>query len=124
MKNVISIIVGIAIVITLGFAESYYIDKTFKTFEKEIDSFIVKLDEGTLTENDVIESEKNWEKVKKSLHLIIPHNDIKPFNESFSELKISVRLDDYDNSLKELQVLHDLVHTIPSTYKFTIENIL
>lgn len=123
MKNIIAIIISIALIVGMGLAEHYYIDKIFGDFDVEIEDFMISLNEGTLTENDIIKSEENWEKIKEMLHLIIPHNDIKPFNESFSELKVSLRQGDYDNAEMELQVLHDLIKTIPQTYQFTIENI-
>ncbi|MEG1520415.1 MAG: hypothetical protein RR458_05440, partial [Clostridia bacterium] len=85
MKNIISIAISVLLIVALGFAEHFYLEKAFGDFDKEIDTFIAKLESDNLTENDVKASEQNWENVKEILHLIIPHNDIKPFNESFSE---------------------------------------
>ena len=61
---------------------------------------------------------------KKTLHVLIPHNEIKEIDLWLSECCGLLETKTFDDALTKLTVVSELIEQIPKTFSFRIENIM
>ena len=124
VKAIISTIVAIILVVGLSVLEQSYLNKTFSEFSDILKCAKEKTEEETSVKEDVLSVQKFWVEKKKTLHVFIPHNDIKEIDLWIAEAVSLVEKDNFLDALSKLEVVIELTKQIPKTYKFKLENIL
>lgn len=124
VKAFITAIVGIAIIVGASIFENAYIEKTFSNFNSAVFEVYQKTENETATKEDVLAVQNLWIKNKKTLHVFIPHNDIKEFDLWISEAVSLVEKKMWEDALSKLEVVIEMTEQIPKTYTLRIENIL
>lgn len=124
VKAFITTIVGIAIIVGASIFENAYIEKTFSNFNSAVFEVYQKTENETATKEDVLAVQNLWIKNKKTLHVFIPHNDIKEFDLWISEAVSLVEKKMWEDALSKLEVVIEMTEQIPKTYTLRIENIL
>ena len=124
VKAFITTIVGVAIIVGASIFENAYIEKTFSNFNSAVFEVYQKTENETATKEDVLAVQNLWIKNKKTLHVFIPHNDIKEFDLWISEAVSLVEKKMWEDALSKLEVVIEMTEQIPKTYTLRIENIL
>ncbi len=123
MKQIV-IILCIIVAVAVGvFFEQKTIKQTFDELGEKTLSCIDK-EKNEVSEIAVTEVYAWWKEKKRTLHAIIPHNDIKELESHFSLAKIYSSEKNNIDALCELEAILDLAVSIPKTYKFAIENLM
>ena len=124
VKAFITAIVGIAIIVGASIFEHVYIEKTFSNFNNAVCEVYQKTENESASKEDVLAVQNLWIKNKKTLHVFIPHNDIKEFDLWISEAVALVEKQMWEDALSKLEVVIEMTEQIPKTYSLRLENVL
>ncbi|MBE7086869.1 MAG: DUF4363 family protein [Clostridiales bacterium] len=123
VRSIVSIICASVIIFFGVLYEGKHIDNTFNELNLGFHLLYDKIDEQTATSDDVLSIQKLWLEKKKSLHVFIPHTEIKEFDMWLSETVTLVRDKEWADAISKLEVLIELSEQIPLTFKFRLGNI-
>lgn len=124
VKAIISTMLAILLVIGASILEQIYLNNSFNEFKQVLQSVQEKTEEEIAVKEDILNVQKLWLKKKKSLHIFIPHNDIREIDLWIAEAVSLVEKDNFEDALSKIEVVIELVEQIPKTYKLKVENIL
>ncbi len=124
VKDLISIIVSVAILTGIAVAEDVTIKKCFGEFSTYAQVLYLKEQDESATVDDALILQNNWIKYKSKLHVYIPHNEIKEMDLWVSECVGYTKDKNFKEAKSKLEVIIELTQQIPKTFKFDIENIL
>ena len=123
VKSICYIIVSVLILIGGTVAEQIYLDKSFEELKTEVSVIDQKIDDKTVTVNDLESLKNSWLKQKERLHTIIPHTEIKEIDLWISEALAYAEIEKYDETKTKLIVIDQLFKQIPKIFKLRMENI-
>ena len=123
VKSVVTIIITVIFLTVGAIFEQTYILKEFEEFSIITKTMIVKAENETATEEDIINLQKNWEEKKRYLHAFIPHNEIKEIGLWISEAIAFTKYENYEELTDKLKVLYDLSVQVPNQFLVRFENI-
>jgi hypothetical protein len=112
------------IIVGLAVFEGFFIQKQFNELHQSIDLLYDKIEEESATQNDVLAVQSCWIKKKKSLHVFIPHNEIKELELWIAETVTLVKDKEWSDAVSKVEVLIELTEQIPKTFKLSFDNIL
>ena len=124
VKAFLTTIIAFLIVIGASIIEQRYIKHTFEDFRDITTVAYEKTENKTAVKGDVLAVQNFWLEKKKSLHIFIPHNDIKEVDLWISEAVSLVEKEMWEDALSKLEVVIEMSEQIPKTYLLKIENIL
>lgn len=124
VKSFFSTLVAIIILISLTLTEQIYVRKTFNEFKEITVAVYDKIESETAVKEDILTAQSFWIKKKETLHIFIPHNEIKEIDLWLAEATTLVENEKYDDALSKIDVVIELIEQIPKTFMFKIENIL
>ena len=124
VKSIISAVVGFIILITASLIEQNVVTKTFNEFNNKLTTLQMKTENEIATETDALIVQEFWIEKKKTLHVIIPHNEIKEIDLWISEAVCLIKTENYLDALAKLEVAIELVEQIPKTFSVTLANVL
>ena len=103
--------------------ECTFINNQFNDFHDALEIVYEKVDDQTATMDDVYALQNNWLEKKKSLHTLIPHNDIKEVDLWVAEAVTLVRDEEWSDAISKIEVLLELAEQIPKTFSLSLANI-
>ena len=124
VKALITALCSLAIIISASFLEQNYLNNTFNEFERAVSITYEKTENHTAVKDDVLSIQNLWVEKKKSLHVFIPHNDIREIDLWVSEAVTLVENKKWEDALSKLEVVLEMIEQIPKTYSLKVENIL
>lgn len=124
VKSIISVIITLILIFVGGAVESYYIHKSFDQLNRLAIINQIKADEQTISPEDTDVLQDLWIKKKKTLHAVIPHNEIKEIELWISEAVKCVKEGKFSDASIKLEVVAELCEQVPKNFKFSFENIL
>ena len=124
VKSIISAIIGFAILILGSAIEYRVVTNSFNEFDNEVKILRQKIENATATLDDGVNVQNVWIEKKKTLHVLIPHNEIKEIDLWLSECCGLLETKTFDDALTKLTVVSELIEQIPKTFSFRIENIM
>ena len=124
VKAFVSALVGFLIFIGASVFETVYVTKSFNNFHTLLSTAYEKIESETAVKEDVLTAQEFWIKKKESLHMFIPHNDIKEIDLWVTEAVTLVEKEMWNEALSKIEVCIELVEQIPKTFLLRIENIL
>ena len=124
VKALITSVCSLAIIIGASYLEQYYLNNTFNEFERAVSITYEKTENHTAVKDDVLSIQNLWVEKKKSLHVFIPHNDIREIDLWVSEAVTLVENKKWEDALSKLEVVLEMIEQIPKTYSLKVENIL
>lgn len=124
IKTFVSLLLAILLFVFGAFFENKYITNAFNEFDKRLEFLELKSDDSTATLNDALSLREYWISKKQSLHIVIPHTEIKEIDLWVSETVSLVNQKKFDEALQKIEVLRSLCIQIPRTFKIYTENIL
>ena len=124
VKSIISAIIGFAILILGSAIEYSVVTNSFNEFDNEVKILRQKIENETATVDDGVNVQNVWIEKKKTLHVLIPHNEIKEIDLWLSECCGLLETKTFDDALTKLTVVSELIEQIPKTFSFRIENIM
>ena len=124
IKALISAILSLLIIVGASLFEQNYLKNSFGEFERAVTITYEKTQNHTAVKEDVLSVQNLWVEKKKTLHIFIPHNDIKEVDLWVSEAVTLVENEKWEDALSKLEVVLEMVEQIPKTYSLRIENIL
>ncbi|MBQ3235853.1 MAG: DUF4363 family protein [Clostridia bacterium] len=124
VKAFYTAIIALAIVVGASYFEQVYIKNTFGEFNAVTSIAYEKTENQTAVKDDILAVQELWLEKKKSLHVFIPHNDIKEVDLWISEAVTLVEKEMWEDALSKLEVVLEITEQIPKTYLLKIENIL
>ena len=124
VKTIISIILVGIMLVAGAIYEHTFVNKQFDDFHQVLTTLYDKIDNESAVRDDVLAVQKSWLEKKKSLHVFIPHNDIKEIDLWLSEAVTLVRDKEWKDAISKIEVLLELAEQIPKTFNLSFENIL
>jgi len=124
VKSLISIIISFLILVCAACYEQIYLKNTFDEMQDKLAVVEEKLDNKTAVKEDILVLQEYWIHKKESLHIFVPHNDIKEIELWISEAVIYTEMKDYDEARSKIAVVIDLTNQIPKYYMIRWKNIL
>lgn len=124
VKSLISIALTLALLAGLALFEGLFVKNQFESFEEELQTLVVKVEEETANAEDAKAIQTSWEHRKENLHIWIPHNDITRIDDYMSEMVRLIGEKEYSLARAKLEVLTHLTECLPDTFRAKLENIL
>ncbi|MBE5743212.1 MAG: DUF4363 family protein [Clostridiales bacterium] len=124
VKAFYTAVIALIIVVLSSFYEQIYLKKSFEEFREVTLEVYSKTEEQTAIKDDVLAVQNLWLEKKKTLHVFIPHNDIKEVDLWISEAVTLVEKKMWEDALSKLEVVIEMSEQIPKTYTLKLENIL
>lgn len=124
LKAFITALCAFAIIVGASYYEQSYLQKSFEEFREVTLLVYKKTEEKTAVKDDILAVQNLWIEKKKTLHVFIPHNDIKEVDLWISESVTLIEKEMWDEALSKLEVVIEISEQIPKTYTLKIENIL
>lgn len=122
-KTIVTIIASVILLFVCSLGEFKEVNDTFDTFYAYLEQTEIKLKSGNATEQDTVALRDFWLLKKKSLHIWIPHADIKEIDLWLSETIAFTENGKFDEAATKIVVLKGLAKQIPETYSIRLENI-
>lgn len=123
VKNLVSIAVVLCLLIGGAIFENYYLNKQFDEFNGVLTTLYDKIKEEDANENDVYSVQNLWLEKKRTLHVFIPHTEIKEIDLWLSEAVKLVHDKEWTDAISKIEVLLELSEQIPKTFSVKLENI-
>ena len=123
VRSFISALVAIGILFSVSFGEQYLLRKNFDEFKESAVIVYKKIEENTAVKEDVLSLQKLWLEKKNTLHLFIPHNDIKEVELWIAEATTLIENGKNDDALSKIDVVIELSEQIPKMYVFAPQNV-
>ena len=123
VRSLISALVAIGILFGVSFGEQYLLRKCFSEFKESAVVVYEKIEEEVAVKEDVLSLQKMWLNKKETLHLFVPHNDIKEIELWLAEACTLVEYKEFKDALSKIDVVIELSEQIPKMYVFTPQNI-
>lgn len=123
VKTIVTTVLAITILLCAGFLENKQVNEVFNEFYVFLECTEEKLNNKTATALDTEILEKFWLKKKRTLHIWIPHNDIKEIDLWMAECVAYTNEKDYDEALCKIKVLKVLTKQVPFNFILKIENV-
>ena len=123
LKTILSILITLAVILTIAFYESYRLNKTFSLFSENLSTLYDKVEHQTVTYEDGVAIEEFWENQKNTLHIWIPHTAILEIDYQLYEAVGYLYVRDYKRALPKLEILLGMCENIPQYYRFSLENV-
>ena len=124
MKTLISILIALGLLIGISIFQMIYIEKEFADFSAQLEALYDKTEAQTATREDAEAVRVSWNEKKKTMHIWVPHTDISYVDYWLSEGLSLIDTKQYDQALSKIEVLIDICRKIPSSYSFSVENVL
>jgi len=123
IKSIFTTLIAILVLIGASIWESKQINNTFDTFYDFLEQSEQKLKSESASPLDLKVLEDFWLDKKRSLHVWIPHNDIKEIDLWVSECVAYTEAKKYDEAICKIEVLKVLAKQVPNTFILKLENI-
>ena len=124
MKNFLSILLSLALILGVAVFETIYLDRQFEEFGEVLETLYEKTELGIVNEEDEKAVQAVWEEKKTTLHILIPHTAMASIDAWLSEAKGYLHQGNLQEVLPKIEVLLNLCETIPASYKPFLQNIL
>ncbi len=124
VKAFYTALIALLIVVGASYFEQRYIKNTFDDLTCIASVVQEKTENKTAVKEDVLSLQNFWIEKKRTLHVFIPHNDIKEVDLWISEAVTLVEKEMWEDALSKLEVVIEMAEQIPKTYLLRVENIL
>ena len=124
VKSIISAVVGFIILIIGTIIEFGATNNTFNDFNQQLKILEQKTQNEIAVESDAEKVYEFWVEQKRTLHILIPHNEIKEIDLWLLECQSLIQTEMYEDALSKIQVVLGLVEQIPKTFSLRIENVM
>ena len=124
VKSIISAVVGFIILIIGTIIEFGAINNSFNDFNQQLKILEQKTQNEIAVESDAEKVYEFWVEQKRTLHILIPHNEIKEIDLWLLECQSLIQTEMYEDALSKIQVVLGLVEQIPKTFSLRIENVM
>jgi len=92
-------------------------------FHEILTELYEKVDNNEANREDALSVQKWWLNKKESLHIYIPHNDIKEIDYWLAETVSLIYTKGYDEALSKVEVLLEICEHLPDTFSLKMQNI-
>ena len=124
VKSLISALIALSILLFGSYLEQRYVNETFTEFKELMVVVYKKVENDEAVKDDVLSAQTYWIEKKQTLHVFIPHNEIKEVDLWLSESATLVRDQEWKDAISKIEVLTELTEQIPKTFKLSWENLL
>ncbi len=124
VKAFLTALISLLIIVGASIFEQTYLNNSFSEFERAVTITYDKTQNHTAVKDDVLSIQNLWVEKKKTLHIFIPHNDIKEVDLWVAETVTLVENQKWEDALSKLEVVLEIIEQIPKTYSLRVENIL
>ena len=122
-KTIISCLIACTIFISCAVCENLYLKNTFSDFEKRLEIVDQKCSNETARLDDLNSLRIFWFKKKESLHVIIPHTEIKEIDLWISEAVRLAEQNKFAEVKQKIEVIRNICFQVPKTFSIKFENI-
>ena len=123
MRNFFTALAATLLIVILSALEGYFVRRDFNELKEILTAVSDKCVTQTAGEDDGTALQTYWEERKRTIHIFIPHNDIREMDLWISESVYYLAAKDYEEALSKLQVLLDFCDHVPGIYRFRLENL-
>lgn len=123
LKSTIYMLLAVLVLVVGVLYEQNKIHGDFAEFNAALVVLYDKTEREIAVKDDALAVQKVWLSHKSSLHIYIPHNDIREFDMWMSETVNYIEEKNYKEALPKLEVLIELTEQIPNFYKLKWENV-
>ena len=124
VKSFITVIIASLLIVVGAWVENYNVKKNFSALERLAQINQEKALQESITQADIDVFQDTWIDCKKTLHIWIPHNEIKEIELWVSEAVACVRNEKYPDVAEKLEVVIELCEQVPHTFRLQWSNIL
>lgn len=125
MKRILIVCITLALILSCGIAEHYYIIRTFEAFEvklAEIDNYLDKEDYETALEK-THELQDWWDKKHALIENISYSPDMRQIDVVIGEIEGSLDSDDNKNAESKIDSLYELLDSVKDILDFHFKDI-
>ena len=122
-KNLLSILLALSLFATGAIIEKYFVKNSFTEFEYRLRVLYDKTELNSASADDAYSIQKFWHEKKRTLHIIIPHIEIKEIDLWLPEAVKLIDQNKQQDAQQKIEVLLELAEQTPKSYLLKFENI-
>ena len=123
VKSIISMICVAVLLLVGAIWECNFVKEEFNEFHDAIEVVYDKVDGQTATIDDIYVVQNIWLKKKQTLHMLLPHTEIKEVDLWIAETATLVRDREWNDAISKMEVLKELTEQIPKSFAISLSNI-
>ncbi len=124
VKSLISALCAISLLFIASYIEQNFINSTFTELKEKFIIVYNKIEDDIAVKEDILSVQKLWISKKTTLHIFIPHNEIKEIDLWIAETVTLVENGKKEDAISKIDVVIELMEQIPKTFSFRTENLL
>lgn len=124
IRTIASIVIALALILSVSLYETWYVQSTFSHFHQMLTALQNKSELQTATYEDGTSLQKYWDGKKRWLHVWLPHTALQEIDFQLDEAVGFLYVKDYEGALPKISVLLGLSEHIPKSYDYDAGNIL
>ncbi|MCM1289401.1 MAG: DUF4363 family protein [Corallococcus sp.] len=116
-KTIITGLVVLLVIITCGVLEVVFISKDYNRLHDQCVEMMDMAEKEQLTEKQFEDFRKEWEDLRETSEIFLPHIDVYELNLRFAEAESYVKQQDYDALHAQLSIIEELLDYVPHLMK-------
>ncbi len=124
VKSLVTIIISICFIAVGAFLESYYVKTSFNDLITVVEQVEMKFEEEKAAKDDILALQKLWIEKKETLHVFIPHTEIKEIDLWIAECVTYAHEQKYEDAMAKMQVVKELCEQIPKSFLLRLGNVM
>lgn len=126
MKQFITFLIGILIIILGGLGEIYYIDKSSNYYRSDIEYIknVIQNDNFKAAKEQFDRTFDTWENQKYIWDIFVYHEEVDDISQNLLELKHNINIENKEDALLSIEKTYDSLDHTAKRQHLKIENVL
>jgi len=116
-KTIVTGLVVLLVIIACGVLEVVFISQDYNQLHTECVEMMTLAEQQQVTEEQFKEFRGEWEKLRETSEIFLPHLDVYELNLRFAEAESYVKQGDYDALHAQLSIIEELLDYVPHLMK-------
>lgn len=117
VKTIITGLLVLLLIITCGVLEVVFLTRDYDRLHEECVSLMELTEQQQLTPERFDDFRADWEKLRETSEIFLPHLDVYELNLRFAEADSYVRQQDFDALHAQLSIIEELLSYVPHLMK-------
>lgn len=117
VKTIITGLVVLLLIVTCGVLEVVFISRDYNQLHQQCVEIMEYTEKEEVTEKQFQKFRKDWEKLRETSEIFLPHLDVYELNLRFAEAEAYVKNQDYDALNAQLSIIEELLSYVPHLMK-------
>ena len=117
VKAIVTGLIVLLVIIACGVLEVVFISRDYEALHAQCVELLAQAEEEQVTAEQFHNFRTDWEKLRETSEIFLPHIDVYELNLRFAEADSYVQQQDYDALHAQLSIIEELLNYVPHLMK-------